>query len=296
MKHKLRKRGAFRTAECAPKTTEKKKQEIFVDCTAKRGKMAFVYLKSGQRKLLNFNYAELQRFQIGKSISVPLMEFPLKGKDIYMIFRQKLTYTALGGLLMLVGMLFSSISPLTAQKDVFGDITCTSLTVVDKDGKSRVVLFGDPLNIGEGNIVVYRKTGHPPLFSVGPFHDGGVVSLFGSGGGVFLRSFDKPNVHVSGGGSSQSGATMSVGEEGEGEILVYRKKWDPGIILSGNENGGFVNVFGKDGKGAVQLRVTEHGGRVSAYGKVDDKSRAIFGVNEYGHGVVSTWDKHGSVR
>ena len=49
-----------------------------------------------------------------------------------MNFRQKLAYTALGGGLMLVGMLFSSISPLTAQKDVFGEITCSNLTVVDK--------------------------------------------------------------------------------------------------------------------------------------------------------------------
>ena len=58
-----------------------------------------------------------------------------------MNFKEKLAYTALGGLLMLVvGMLFTSISPLTAQKDVFGHITCSSLTVVDTNGIERVLV------------------------------------------------------------------------------------------------------------------------------------------------------------
>ena len=60
-----------------------------------------------------------------------------------MNFRQKLIYTALGGGLMLVGMLLTTITPLTAQKDVFGDITCSSLTVVDTDGIERIRLSVD---------------------------------------------------------------------------------------------------------------------------------------------------------
>ena len=73
-----------------------------------------------------------------------------------MIFRQKLTYTALGGVLVLVGMLFSSISPLTAQRNVFGETTIVGqLTVVDKDGKERVRLSAED----GGNVFVWGKGG-----------------------------------------------------------------------------------------------------------------------------------------
>ena len=65
-----------------------------------------------------------------------------------MKLRNKLSYITLGGLLMLIGMLASSVfmPSLFAQRDKFGEIECTSLTVVDggyvavtgKDGESAV--------------------------------------------------------------------------------------------------------------------------------------------------------------
>ena len=53
--------------------------------------------------------------------------------------------------------------------------------------------------------------------------------------------------------------------------------------------GGEVTVFGKDGKSRVSLGVTEHGGRVQVKGK--DEGAAAMGINEFGNGAVSTWDK-----
>ncbi len=47
-----------------------------------------------------------------------------------MNFKQKLVYTALGGILVLTGMLFSFTVPLAAANDVFSEITCTKLIVV----------------------------------------------------------------------------------------------------------------------------------------------------------------------
>ena len=73
-----------------------------------------------------------------------------------MNFRQKLVYTALGGGLMLIGMLLTTITPLTAQKDVFGDITCSSLTVVDKEGNAVIDLKS---NENGGVVEVYDKDG-----------------------------------------------------------------------------------------------------------------------------------------
>ena len=45
--------------------------------------------------------------------------------------KQKLAYIAIGGLLVATGMI---ISPLNAQKDKFGEIECTKLTVVGDKG------------------------------------------------------------------------------------------------------------------------------------------------------------------
>ena len=78
--------------------------------------------------------------------------------------------------------------------------------------------------------------------------------------------------------------------------------------------GGSVSAIGKDGKSGALLSITEHGGSVAAFGK-DGKSwvrrsvslnmggvshvegkgegKAGMGINEYGNGAVSTWDKNG---
>ena len=55
--------------------------------------------------------------------------------------KQKLAYIAIGGVLVVTGMI---ISPLNSQKDKFGEIECTMLTVVDAAGRSMV-------QVGEAN-------------------------------------------------------------------------------------------------------------------------------------------------
>ena len=149
-----------------------------------------------------------------------------------MQLRNKLSYIALGGLLMLIGMLASSVfmSSLFAQRDKFGEIECTKLTVVDG-----------------GQVVVFGKDGKP-------------------------------------------GALLGVDEYGGG-LNVFGKDGKSGAMLNVNEHGGSVSVFGKDVKLRVWLNVKEHGGVVSVYGKGEGK--AVMGINEYGNGAVSTWDKNG---
>ena len=59
-----------------------------------------------------------------------------------MKLRNKLSYIALGGLLMLIGMLASSVfmPNLFADRDKFGDIECTGLRVVNDRGEMVVEL------------------------------------------------------------------------------------------------------------------------------------------------------------
>ena len=54
--------------------------------------------------------------------------------------REKFRYMAFGGALVFLGMVGAMMSPLTAEKDKFGEIECRRLTVVDADGKMGVLL------------------------------------------------------------------------------------------------------------------------------------------------------------
>ena len=70
----------------------------------------------------------------------------------------------LGAVIMLVGLAVGAIvsPPLIAQRaGVFGEIQCTSLTVVDNDGKVAVVLEADK-EVGNG-VTVFDKHGKPAI-------------------------------------------------------------------------------------------------------------------------------------
>ena len=191
-----------------------------------------------------------------------------------MKLRNKLSYIALGGLLMLIGMLASSAfmpslfaqrdklgdiegmlaSPGTAQRDKFGDIECTSLTVVDG-----------------GYVSVWGKDGTLPKVALGVDENGGRVYVWGKDG-------IRPKVF------------LDVHDDG-GLVLVRGKDRKAAASLAATEHGGRVSVYDKDDKPAASLAFTEHGGRVEVSGKGEGK--AIMAINEYGNGAVSTWDKNG---
>ena len=123
----------------------------------------------------------------------------------------------LGAVIMLIGMWVSPLisPPVTAQHNgVFGDIQCTSLTVVD-------------------------GTGEP---------------------GIELRSK-----------SSISTALMGASVN---QVVIYNRRYPFGVVR------------------AVSLSIDENGGRVDVYDDLG-KNRAVMGVNQYGNGTVSTWDKSG---
>ena len=166
-----------------------------------------------------------------------------------MIFRQKLTYTALGGVLVLVGMLFSSISPLTAQRNVFGETTIVGqLTVVDKDGKERVRLSAED----GGNVFVWGK-------------GGGLVHLFAGdyGGGIRVCQMMVPLVSINYDGFG-------------GRIETHRVDGGLGSGLSNDDLGGRAFVMGKDQVSGVTLH-TGNRGLVSVYDK--DGKRETWGTS-----------------
>ena len=57
------------------------------------------------------------------------------------------------------------------------------------------------------------------------------------------------------------------------------------------EYGGTATAVGKDGESVASIVVDQDGGVVLVTGK--GESSAMMGINEYGNGAVSTWDKNG---
>ena len=68
-------------------------------------------------------------------------------------------------------------SPVTAQRDKFGEIECTKLTVVDADGRKRVILTFDEHG---GAVVAFGKDGESQAGLRG--YDDGSVGVYGKDG------------------------------------------------------------------------------------------------------------------
>ena len=171
-----------------------------------------------------------------------------------MRYREKLGYIALGGLLMLVGMLAASLTPIGAQSGVdsnFGEITCTGLKVVDSEGRLRVWL--SPGSFMGGNVFVYGQEGEAEFVGAGLAvgTHGGLMSVYGKVAGC---------------------ASMGIDEHG-GRVFVFE------------ESGGAPRA-------AMTINKYGHGA-VSIHPRESTKSRVVMTANEYGHGAVSIFDKSG---
>ncbi len=186
-----------------------------------------------------------------------------------MNFREKLCYIALGGALMLVGMLSTHlISPnVTAQQDVLGEIKVTKLVVVDKDG-NPVVDLGTHED-GNGYVLV---TG--AVIATNKANDGASMLI---GGAVVIQNHNKTPV-----------ASMGTNEHGGGHVTIYDDKGKPAASMGMTEDGGQVRVTDKMG-GVVLLDTNEHGGGVAIYDH-NQNSAIVLGMTEDGSALVISDD------
>lgn len=141
-----------------------------------------------------------------------------------MNFKQKLAYTALGGALVIGGMLFTTITPLTAHKEVshFDQIICSSLFVVDKDRENLVELSGGV--------------------------DGGFVGV-SAGGTHRIRLYGKK---IGGGGAvvltnDEHGGIVAVYDKGDPKELIGGKNYPRGALGVDSAGTGFVATWDKHG-------------------------------------------------
>lgn len=92
---------------------------------------------------------------------------------------------------------------------------------------------------------------------------------------------------------------LGVAKNGNGLLCVNNAKGKSVVKISvSNEDGnGSIRLYPATTDGYlaglhVNLHVNEYGGQLDLYGN-DDKARVLIGVNEYGNGVVNTFDKNG---
>ena len=99
-----------------------------------------------------------------------------------MKYREKLGYIALGGFLMLIGVLAAGLfSPLEAaeQPDVnFRKITCTELNVVRRDGTVSAEMGS--LDSGVGFVGVYADDRDTPGVFMFATKEGGQIDVYGA--------------------------------------------------------------------------------------------------------------------
>lgn len=234
---------------------------------------------------------------------------------------QALGLMALGSLFTIIGML---LSPVSAQRDKFEEIECTTLRVVDTEGNPVVILDGI------WGVTVYDKGSNNVAASISSDHMGGRVAVFGTrldgnressrnargsasisigavGGrvdvyGDALDIYGAQRAKAGIGINPAGGAFASYNSENQrvvwlggvehgGKVEVFNNDHNLGVSLRIGEHGGAVIAHGKDGKSAATLGIHEHGGHVQVKGKGEGK--AVMGVNEYGNGGVSAWDKNG---
>ena len=168
----------------------------------------------------------------------------------------KRTYIALGGVLMLIGMMTATIiTPnLVAQKnaDTFGNITCTELEIVDENGQTGIRLYTRK-HIPRGIVWVYDESGTQAI-GLGVTNDGGAIDVCDKSGEIAVR--------------------LGVTEDG-GTVQAYDQAEWPLAVLSAAENGnaGTVTVYDKSGTilAGIGGNKDSNGGQMSIF----DEARKV---------------------
>ena len=158
--------------------------------------------------------------------------------------QQKLRYTALGAVIMLVGMCVGSIvspSLIAQHNDVFDTITCQGIRVVNKAGKGKILL--------------------------GVFEDGAGISILDKDGnsGISLETQKSGNgVWVKRAGNMGVGLIAS---EAETRLRIYDKAEKHAIGLGTDEYANYLFIEDSAGKRSFEVEASVHRNRLGVFDK-----------------------------
>ena len=139
------------------------------------------------------------------------------------------------------------VSPVTADRDIFGEIECRRLKVVDMNGVPRIIV--------SASILLDRNS----------------------------TKFNFDNADTT--------RVRIYGDESGGYVVTKTEKGLPRAVVACTTRDGPVVEIYDEPRRAVSIQLDEHGGYVQVKGK--GEGAAVMGINEYGNGAMSTWDKNG---
>ena len=146
---------------------------------------------------------------------------------------------------------------------------------------------------GKGGTVLHASEGIHSLSIYDAYHGKNstglsskkLIGLGSYGGSPKLVISDKDETEV---------VRLATGEYG-GQVDVYANK--KGGAMSKSElmdkySDDLLKMLQFSNTTRASIGTTEHGGRIDVFNK-QGENRAVMSVNEYGNGVVATWDKNG---
>ncbi len=187
-----------------------------------------------------------------------------------MTMRQRLAHIALGGVLVLSGMIASSfLQTADSQQSHTEIVKAREFHVVNAYGTTTAVIASRP----NGLMIQNASSETGGRVSV-------TINRYGSG--MYIHN-----------AAGEIKASIYTELEWGGVLSIDAAKGNGSVFIGHNDkkNGGLVSVKGENG--SAQISVNEHGGGVWIFGKGNSTSMAAMGVNEYGNGYVNTWDKNG---
>ena len=190
----------------------------------------------------------------------------------------KLKFMFLGGLLTLIGLMFSNMSNnIEAQS---GTQMIDNLTV-------RKLIVTESITITDG--------GQKPLVLISSDEDSGKVTVYDRiGAGAANLAVDKNGGSVTTvSATNAAGVTLSFGEHG-GSVIVYDRTGAGAANFGVDKNGGRLAVFSRTGAGGTILSTNGNSGNIGVLDQEGVPRAAFIIVN--GDGVISLISRLGKLR
>ena len=216
-----------------------------------------------------------------------------------MNFKEKLTYTALGGILVVIGMILASFltdlsvaqneqNDMSIMDDMsimeFDEIKCRRLSIVDNRGKTHAVLQKNFERMSDtADVIQIYNDDRRIVYSVGFDRQGnGVWKVNNRHGKRVIMSgveSDSGNGFLEVQGTNGGVAAVTAGDHGGAIHLYQQEGGEAKAILGLQQSGGVMQVEGTNG-GQARAYVDENGGGVmSVIGQDGGPSKAMLGVH-----------------
>ncbi len=213
-----------------------------------------------------------------------------------MNLKEKLAYTALGGILVVIGMILASF--LTgigvAQNDMsiiddmsimeFDEIKCRRLSIVDNRGKTHAVLEKTFERMSDtADVIQIYNDDRRIVYSVGFDPQGNGVWRVNNRRGkrVVMTGVEREseNGFLDVKGTTGGVASLTASEHGGAVHLFQQEGGEAKATLGLQQNGGVMRVYGTNG-GQAQAHVDANGGGViDVFSQDGGPSKAMLGVH-----------------